>query len=160
MSQFATLFDLIGDLARRRYQAAEREFAVLGLNHTEARLLNLLHRAGGTAHQESLSNSLNVDRTNASRALKSLEQKGYLGRQQDAADKRAKRVQITAQGQQAVTEIAKLKHQMVENFFGELTEAEAERVVTLLSKAVKPQAGTAAKADRVIGKGGTKHGKR
>ena len=30
MDAFTELFDLIGELARRRYQAAERSFAVLG----------------------------------------------------------------------------------------------------------------------------------
>ena len=41
MNSFQTLFDMIGELARRRYQMAEGCFSALGLNHTEARLLAL-----------------------------------------------------------------------------------------------------------------------
>lgn len=141
MNSFFKLFDLLGELARRRYQAAEREFAVLGINHTEARLLNLLHTEGGAAHQEALSHFLTVDRSNSGRALKNLQQKGYIARSKDAIDKRANLVQITSLGQQLVTEISKLKHQMVQHFFGALTENEAETVVALLSKTMLPQSG-------------------
>ena len=41
MEHVLELFDAIGVLARRRYQTAERHFARLGLNHSEARLLTL-----------------------------------------------------------------------------------------------------------------------
>ena len=80
MNNLNTLFDLIGGLARRRFQTAERYFSTLGLNHTEARLLNLLDRENGAATQDALSNMLFVDRSNAGRALKSLEHEGYIER--------------------------------------------------------------------------------
>ena len=134
MNNLNTLFDLIGGLARRRYQTAERYFSTLGLNHTEARLLNLLDRENGAATQDALSNMLFVDRSNAGRALKSLEHEGYIERNQSDTDKRTNLVQITARGREAVAEIAKLKEKMVQNFFGELTEAEAGQIIDLLRK--------------------------
>ena len=136
MDNFLTLFDLIGVLARRRYQAAERSFSALGLNHTEARLLTLLQQQNGAATQEALSNLIFVDRSNAGRALKSLEQAGYLERRKDEADKRSNFVQLTAKGHEAVIEISKLKERMAQSFFGDLTEDEAGEVVDLLTKAV------------------------
>jgi len=136
VDNFLTLFDLIGVLARRRYQAAEQHFSRLGLNHTEARLLTLLHQQKGTATQEALSNLIFVDRSNAGRALKSLEQDGYVERRKDATDKRTNHVQLTAKGRKAVTEIAKLKQEIAQSFFGDLKEDEAGRIVDLLKKAV------------------------
>src|SRR5690242_2724511 len=113
MNNFLTLFDLIGVLARQRYQIAERYFSTLGLNHTEARLLNLLDKENGAATQDALSNRLFVDRSNAGRALKSLEHEGYIERSQIDTDKRTILVQITARGRETVGEIVKLKEKLV-----------------------------------------------
>jgi DNA-binding MarR family transcriptional regulator len=142
MDNFLTLFDMIGVLARRRYQAAERHFSTLGLNHTEARLLTLLHQQNGTATQEALSDLIFVDRSNAGRALKSLERDGYVKRRKDNVDKRTNLVQLTATGRKAVTEIAKLKKTMAQSFFGDLKESEAGEVIHLLEKAVTNADGT------------------
>jgi DNA-binding MarR family transcriptional regulator len=136
MKSFVELFDLIGELARRRYLAAERCFAALGLNHTEARLLTLLHQEDGAAAQDALSNMLHLDRSNAGRALKSLEQGGYIARRRDDADKRTNLLQMTAKGRKAVVEISRLRKKMAEGFFGDLSEDEASAVVDLLRKAL------------------------
>ena len=137
MNSLQALFDLIGVLARRRYQIAEQYFATLGLNHTEARLLTLLSKEGGAANQDALSNRLFVDRTNSGRALKHLEDEEYVRRRRDAEDKRANLVEITAKGRKAVTEISKLRKKMAQSFFGDLTEDEAGRIVELLGKGLK-----------------------
>lgn len=136
MNNFLTLFDLIGVLARRRYQLAEQCFSGLGLNHTEARLLTLIHQEGGAATQEALSRMLYVDRSNAGRALKRLEQSGFIVRRKDDADKRTNLLQITAKGCEAVVDISKLRKKMVQNFFGDLKEDEAGAIVDLLRKAL------------------------
>ncbi|MCA9908666.1 MAG: MarR family transcriptional regulator [Anaerolineae bacterium] len=136
MDNFLTLFDLIGVLARRRYQVGERYFAALGLNHTEARLLRLLSQEGGEATQDALSNLLFVDRSNAGRALKRLEQEGYVARNKDDADKRTNLVQITNKGLEAVKEISELGKEMAHSFFGDLTEDEAGTIVDLMRKVI------------------------
>jgi len=136
MSNFQMLFDLIGELARRRYQAAEKSFASLGLNHTEARLLTLLHQNRGSAAQDELAGKLLVDRTNAGRALQRLEQQGYILRRKDDTDKRANLVRLTGKGRKAVGEIGKLRKKIVLRFFGDLKEAEAGMIVELLRKAL------------------------
>jgi DNA-binding MarR family transcriptional regulator len=140
VDHFLTLFDLIGVLARRRYQTAERSFSPLGLNHTEARLLRLLGQAGGEATQDALSSQLYVDRSNAGRALKGLEQGGYVVRRKEGADKRSNLVAITAKGREAVGEIAKLRHEIAHRFFDTLTADEAATIVHLLEKVVTHEA--------------------
>lgn len=134
MSATLELFDLIGELARRRYQLAERTFAAVGLNHTEARILSLLSAAGGASPQDSLSSQLLVDRTNAGRALTRLAEAGYLQRTKDTRDQRANLIQITAKGRKAVSAIAHLREQMAGIFFGDLTQREAASIVRLLQK--------------------------
>jgi MarR family transcriptional regulator, transcriptional regulator for hemolysin len=136
VNSFLTLFDLIGELARRRYQTAERCFSALGLNHTEARLLKLLRREDGVAAQDALSNGLSVDRSNAGRALQRLEQDGYILRRKDDIDKRANLVRITPKGRKAVVEISRLGKKMAQGFFGDLKKAEAGAIVDLLRKAI------------------------
>jgi DNA-binding MarR family transcriptional regulator len=135
-SPYVELFGMIGALARRRYQAAERSFVAVGLNHTEARLLTLLHADGGAATQDALSRRIFVDRSNAGRALKRLEQAGYIHRRKDQADSRTNLLAITPKGREAAEEVARRSSEMARTFFGELTEAEAATVVELLAKAL------------------------
>ncbi|GAB5468676.1 MAG: hypothetical protein Kilf2KO_17060 [Rhodospirillales bacterium] len=136
MDGFLTLFDTIGLLARRRYQTAERAFAALGLNHTEARLLTLLEDAGGAATQDHLSGALFVDRSNAGRALKRLEREGYVVRRRDETDRRTNRVHLADKGRDAVTRIADLKVEIARSFFVGLTEAEAGALAERLKRAL------------------------
>lgn len=137
VSSFYELFDLIGALARKRYLVAERGFAALGLNHTEARLLTLLDREGGNAGQEALSSMVHLDRTNVGRALGRLEDEGYLVREKHLTDKRAKVVRMTPKGEAAVVRIAELRRDMASGFFGDLTEAEAAQGASLLRRALE-----------------------
>lgn len=136
MDSYQKLFDLIGVLARRRYKAAEQSFSGMGLNHTEARLLTLLQQKKGTTTQDALSNMLFVDRSNAGRGLKRLEQRGYIKRDENEGNKKTKLVQITAKGSEAVVEISKLRKKMAQSFFGDLKKDEAGAVVKLLQKAL------------------------
>jgi DNA-binding MarR family transcriptional regulator len=136
MSQRDELFELIGVLARRRYQAAERSYAPLGLNHTEARLLTMLAAEGGATTQDELSRRLFVDRSNAGRGFKRLEQAGYIGRRKAEADNRTNLVDITAKGREAAAEVNRLRGEMARTFFGDLTEADAATIATLLRKAL------------------------
>jgi DNA-binding MarR family transcriptional regulator len=133
---FLALFDCIGELARRRYQMAERYFAPLGLNHTEARLLTLLGRQDGVASQDALTQQLSVDRSNAVRSLQRLERDGYVRRRKDNADKRANLVQITSKGRTAVVEVDKLRQKMARNFFAGLQEDEAGAIAERLRSAL------------------------
>jgi DNA-binding MarR family transcriptional regulator len=136
MSPRLDLFELIGALARRRYQTAERSYVSLGLNHTEARLLKLLDNDGGASTQDALSRRLFVDRSNAGRAFKRLEQAGYVGRRKDDADSRTNLVDITPKGREAAAEVNRLSDEMARTFFGDLTEADAATIATLLRKAL------------------------
>ncbi|HEX8051853.1 MAG TPA: MarR family transcriptional regulator [Thermoleophilaceae bacterium] len=130
------LFELIGVLARRRHQAAERSYAALGLNHTEARLLTMLAEEAGATTQDALSRRIVVDRSNAGRAFKRLEQAGYVSRRKDDADSRTNLVAITAKGRRAAAEVDELRREMARTFFRDLTDADAAAALALLRKAL------------------------
>ena len=159
MSNRLTLFELIGVLARRRYQTAERCFHSLGLNHTEARLLTILDQQAGVATQDALSALLFVDRSNAGRALKRLEKGGYIVRRKDDADNRTNLVQITVTGREVVVEVSRIRKAIAQTFFGDLTDAEAGVIVDLLQKTltdeeygVRPDALETKRAGESLGK--------
>ena len=130
------LFDLIGVLARRRHQVAERGFAAVGLNHTEARLLVMLAEEKEPTTQDALSRRIHVDRSNAGRAFKRLEQLGYVARRKDGTDARTNLVEINADGREAAREVARLRRDLARTFFGDLTAADAATAVELLRKAL------------------------
>ena len=129
------LFDLIGLLGRKRRFMGERCFASLGLNPTEARLLTLLTEQGGEATQDALSGMLYLDRSNAGRALKSLEAGGYVSRQKGTSDGRTNAVQMTAKGKKTAKQIEALRLELAERFLADITDDEAATIARLLGKA-------------------------
>lgn len=139
MDSYHVLFDLIGRLARRRYQFAERYYASLGLNHTEARLLRILDQQGGAMPQDELSGLLQVDRSNAGRALKRLEGLGHIQRAKDGEDLRRFNASLTAKGRRLAAEINKLRREMIQVFFRELKEKDAAMAAKLLGRVMEDE---------------------
>lgn len=140
MTSRQALFDLIGVLARKRHHLAEEEYTALGLNHTEARLLTIIRERGGSMPQEDLSQRVGIDRTNTGRALQKLENKGYLLRESDETDRRAKFIRLTTKGSSAAAEIAEIRKQLALTFFGSLSELQAQRIVGELETALADEA--------------------
>lgn len=129
--KYHALFDLLGELARRRFMLAEHCYAALALNHTEARALQLLRTA--PLAQDQLSAQFMVDRSNVGRAVKRLEQLGWVERQPNPADKRTSLLQLTRQGQQHAEQVLAIKQQIIDEFFQGL-DADAASVVYGLLK--------------------------
>lgn len=136
MDSFSELFEVIGVLARRRYQSAERNFAALGLNHSEARILMLLEQEAGTATQDTLANLLFIDRSNVGRAMKGLEQQGYIIRCKNDNDKRANLVHLTPEGSATLVEIRETKQKIIDGFFKDMTAEEARQATRLMKKSM------------------------
>lgn len=134
------LAELIGRAARRWHQLAEQSFAALRINHTEARLLTLLRREGGSATQDVLSNQLSVDRSNAGRALSRLENAGLVARRQGESDGRTKSVEITEAGDAVVEQIASLQAEMAQELLGRLTKAQVRAASDVLTAVLDDEA--------------------
>ena len=132
---YSELFDLVGTLAQRRFRLAESTLSTVGLNHTEARLLSILGHEGRNMTQDELSAALTVDRSNAGRSLKKLENHGYIIRRQDEVDKRTNVVLITDKGRELAAEVAQIREEIVKELFRELEEEDAATIVRLLRSA-------------------------
>lgn len=131
------LFELVGELSRRRYQLGERAFAKLGLNHTEARILSLLVGMAESPTQDALSNRLTVDRSNAGRAMKGLEQRGLVAREKHVTDGRTYVVRLTDEGRQVAHQIEQMRTGMAQELFPQLTDAQADALIAHLEQAIE-----------------------
>ncbi|MEJ7787171.1 MAG: MarR family transcriptional regulator [Solirubrobacteraceae bacterium] len=96
----------------------------------------MLDEEGGAATQDALSRRLAVDRSNAGRAFKRLEQAGMVSRRKDDADSRTNLVDITDSGRAAAADVDRLSKEMARTFFAGLSDADAATIVTLLQKAL------------------------
>lgn len=81
----------------------------LGLTSAEGNILHhLLTRQPVAMRQEDIVAELEISKPAVSRALASLEEKGYVQRTKDIEDKRVSRVRLTAKGQQAGPAVRKV----------------------------------------------------
>ncbi len=79
-------------------QMVNDELKPLGLGSAEGNILLHLMAHGDTRRQEDLVNELEISKPAVSRALISLEKKGFVKREKDPADRRASRVLLTKKG--------------------------------------------------------------
>ena len=135
LDNYLTLFDLIGIFAHRRYYVVEAELAALGLNHTEARILAILDQEGDLA-QDSLSAFLPVDRSNAGRALKRLEEDSLVNRRKIDRDKRTFLVGITDAGRRAAADIQSVRKAAAKKLFAGMKAKDAKAAAELLKTAL------------------------
>jgi DNA-binding MarR family transcriptional regulator len=92
---------LVGDLTVRRMRA---QFP--GFRASLGRLLPLLD--AGTARLTDLSQRLGVSKQAAGQLVEELESEGLLQREADPADRRARRVRLTARGKRIVADVREL----------------------------------------------------
>lgn len=99
---------LMAQLNRQWRRVIDRQLRPLGL--TEAMWLPLLHlsRATKPMRQKELASSLGLDASSVVRLLDGLESAGFMERTEDADDRRAKTLQLTASGIATVDQVEAL----------------------------------------------------
>lgn len=95
-------------------------------------LLELYHCDG--VNQEELSSYLNIDGANTTRAIKKLEQEGYVIRKADVNDKRAYRVYLTSKALEIKPQILALLKEWEDTFLQDLSVEERAALLDLLKK--------------------------
>jgi DNA-binding MarR family transcriptional regulator len=98
----------------------KRALDKLGLTHTQFVLLAAL--AWLSKHQETVTQidvatHATLDRMMTSKVLRTLQQKGYLSRQEHHQDTRAKSIRLTAAGEQLLQQAIGIVQQVDEQFF-------------------------------------------
>ncbi|MEI4473657.1 MarR family winged helix-turn-helix transcriptional regulator [Frigidibacter sp. MR17.24] len=123
---------VMAQLARRWRRVLDQRLAPLG--HGEAGWPVLVHlaRLGGGLTQAELAARIGVDASGLVRVLDALAARGLVERRVDPADRRARRLDLTAAGQAAVAELRPVLVAAEEEMLAGLPDAEAARFLRLL----------------------------
>jgi DNA-binding MarR family transcriptional regulator len=105
----------------------------LGLHVRQYGLLVVLASEGPLSQQE-LADWIRTDRTTMVALVDALEERGYLKRERNPADRRAYRLQLTAEGKRALTRGRTLMRRAEAELLRSLDERERDQLVSLLGK--------------------------
>ena len=107
-----------------------------GLTEAQLNVLMLLKYqcSGGELDQSSLGRMLVVNRSNVTGLVDRMERAGWVRRAPDAADRRVKRVSLTAEGKQVLRAAERAYLRRVDEVVGGLTDPEKAALRTLLQK--------------------------
>ena len=95
-------------------------------------LLYLYHMEG--ASQDELTDSLLVDKATTARAVKKLEEKGFIKRSRDQSDKRIQRLRITQKGAQFKPILNQILDDWAQGLTSGLSKREEEELSNLLKR--------------------------
>ena len=95
-------------------------------------LMALLHQDG--VRQESLASKLNIDKGTTARALKKLEESGYISRQVDPEDKRANIIYLTPKAIMIKPVLIDISLKWTETITSGFTPQENEQMILLLQR--------------------------
>jgi len=128
---------LISDVARMMRSSFDRRVRRIGLTRSQWLVLSLLHRRPGISQTE-LAEMLEVERATAGRMIDRLELKRWLVRRPDPADRRIKRLYLTAEARDVQAEMGRIAEELLDDAMASLGEGEREILADLLER-VKAQ---------------------
>nr|WP_206001514.1 MarR family transcriptional regulator [Paraclostridium dentum] len=105
----------------------------MGVGAGQFMFLLELYRGDGRS-QEDLAETLNIDKGTTARAIKKLEEEGFLTREKDEIDKRAYKLYLTDKGKSVKGIIYEVLSKWEVYMTTNLTEEESKLVRTLLQK--------------------------
>lgn len=123
----------ISQIHRRGGSFISKELSGLGVGAGQFMFLLELYRGDGRS-QEDLAETLNIDKGTTARAIKKLEEEGFLTREKDEIDKRAYKLHLTDKGKSVKGSIYKVLSKWEVYMTTNLTEEESKLVRTLLQK--------------------------
>jgi DNA-binding MarR family transcriptional regulator len=124
---------LIARIARVVRQRFEQALVPLGLRQREVVALSYLRGHGPTA-QQVLAECLCMDPSSTVCLLNDLEDSRLIARARDRADRRRALIQLTAEGQVALSEVDRVVRDVEDQLFGELDPTERQLLRGLLAK--------------------------
>jgi MarR family transcriptional regulator, transcriptional regulator for hemolysin len=123
----------IGETANVLRRSFDRRAATLGVTGAQWKVLLHLTRKPGLRQVE-LAELLDVEPITLSRIIDRLEQAGLVERASDPADRRAWRLQVTAQARPLIEKLRALAEQLKAEAFADLTNGELGAVSATLTK--------------------------
>jgi DNA-binding MarR family transcriptional regulator len=126
---------LIPQLARGTRRRIEEAMQPLGVRPRELVALQHLCERGLSA-QQALVELLGVDATNLVAMLNGLEDADLIQRRRDRADRRRAIIELSAKGEQVLTELDRVLYQIDDEILAALTSSQRETLNGLLAEAV------------------------
>lgn len=122
------------NMIRSGRQIINENLHSLNLSSAEGNILLHLLTQGQVISQEQLVEQLDISKPAVSRALNSLETKGYVTRQQDPDDKRAHRVRLTGKALEIGPAVEQVYNHVYSLAMQGITQGEFEYFVKLFSR--------------------------
>jgi DNA-binding MarR family transcriptional regulator len=128
---------LTGFLLKRSSPDVFRGIAELELSMTHVKLLHVLDGPMiSELSLKDLADHFSTSLATVSRSVEDLVQRGYVEREEDAHDRRIKRVRITPAGRDVVSRINETRMAVLQQFLETLTEPERRRLAGALAPIV------------------------
>jgi MarR family transcriptional regulator, transcriptional regulator for hemolysin len=134
----SNIFFRLAHLMRRWRQVLDLEVQSSGLTDATWRPLMHLHHLGDGIHQKDLAASVGIEGPSLVRILDTLFAKGLIERSEDATDRRAKKLSLTAEGRVVVS----LIHETVRALESELLEPFSEEEIARMAGFIQRLEGT------------------
>jgi DNA-binding MarR family transcriptional regulator len=128
----ARLRTLIAALVRRFALGERADVSCCGVTVAQAATLEAL--LGGPIRQGALGRRLGIDASTLTRNLDRLQERGLVTRTPDPDDRRATRVALTTEGEDAAGEVTRGEEAFVREILAQLPEGSAERAVQALEE--------------------------
>ena len=129
---------LIHDVSRLRRTYMDKVMKPLGLTRSQYWVIVNLTRHGGNGMvQTELAQFMTVGKVTLGRLIDRLEQRGYVERKPDPADRRAKRILLSKQGRKLVKKIQQIAEQANEDILQGITDQEIQNAENILYKMKK-----------------------
>lgn len=122
----------LGRLTRRWRQILDSEVQAAGLTDATWRPLIHLHLLGDGCRQKDLAASVGIEGPSLVRLLDTLMAKGLLERSEDASDRRAKQLRLTAEGRLFVARIRTIVTSLEDELLHPFSDAEINRLAELI----------------------------
>lgn len=144
---------ILNDVARLMRTTFDRRVRSLGLTRSQWWVLNHLFRNDGITQSE-LADILEIEKPTLGRLLDRLEQKGWIRREADSADRRAKRIFLTEEVEPAMKAMraaaAELRRDALAGLPAEQREAFVDTLLAIKSNLARSEAGALARNGRRI----------
>lgn len=119
-------------LERAYRAAANQAVAHVGLSQSMAWPLIMIGRYGEGLRQGTLANLLGIEGPSLARSLDQLQEGGFIERHEDALDRRAKTMHLTAAGQQACAQAEAALHEMRVSLFQGIDEKDLAAIENVM----------------------------
>lgn len=136
MGNYHHIGKYIGEIHRASNMYFSKKFSKFGIGTGQYLfLLNLYKRDGVT--QEEITEELKLDKATTARAIKKLEDEGYVTRVKKDNDKRAYRLELTEKAEEIKKEVYRILDEWESEVTNCLADEEAQELMYLLDKLSK-----------------------